>query len=222
MEVHATPIDPDILKKMFPYFDDSLCTAISENGTWVSLEPDEAIMKEAGYIKSFPLVLEGTIKIYRTNDNGKEVLLYYLSAGQVCSMALTCCMGNIKANINAIAETETEIVRIPVELLDKWMNEYQSWKEFVMYSYKQRFDELLSTIDSLAFQKMDDRLVKFFADIFRSTGKTVFIGKHQDIADALSTSREVISRLLKQLESKDLVELSRNKVVFDQLMKRKG
>jgi len=222
MDVHSELIDAEIIKKQFPYFEPELCAAISEKGQWVSLLADEALLSEDGYIRSFPLVLEGSIRISRKNKSGREVLLYYLSAGQVCSMALTCCMGNIKSTINAVADSDAEVLRIPIELLEMWMVEYRSWKEFVMYSYKHRFDELLNTIDSLAFQKMDERLIRFFFDIFRTTGKTVFVGKHQDIADALSTSREVVSRLLKQLEKNGQLELSRNRVEFKELVQNEN
>lgn len=218
MEIHSASINADIIKKVFPYFEIELCELISQKGQWISLEADEALLKEDGYIRSFPLLLEGNIRISKKGENGREVLLYYLSAGQVCSMALTCCMGNIKSNIDAIAETDAEVLRLPIDLLENWMVEFRSWKEFVMYSYKHRFDELLTTIDSLAFQKMDERLVKFFTDIYRTNGKTIYIGKHQDIADALSSSREVISRLLKTLEKNGKIALARNRVDFTNLV----
>lgn len=217
MEIHSTKIKLEIVTKCFPRFDNALCNLISEAGQWISLEPGDVLVKEDDYIKSFPLVLEGSIKIFRTDNKQREILLYYLSAGQVCSMALICCMENIKSNINAIAETDCEIVRIPVYYLEKWMAEYSAWKQFIMYSYKQRFDELLETIDSIAFRKMDARLIKFFSDVYRTTGNTIFNGKHQDIADALTSSREVISRLLKHLEREGKIVLDRNKIDFSQL-----
>ncbi len=218
MEVHTTKIDFEIVRKCFPYFDIDLCKEISDSGQWISLEADDSFIKEDGFIKSFPLVLEGSLRVNRPDVDGREALLYYLSAGQVCSMALTCCMGNIKSNINAIAETDSEIVRIPIDNLEKWMVKFPSWKNFVMYSYRHRFDELLEVIDNLAFRKMDERLIKFFQELYKKTGSAIYQGKHQDIANALTSSREVISRLLKQLEKSGLVVLTRNKVDYSGLV----
>ncbi len=120
--------------------------------------------------------------------------------------------------IGAIAEEETTVVVLPVELLDSWMSNYQTWKEFVMSSMRKRFDELLNTLDSIAFLKMDERLERFFLDRYRTSGEKIFVGSHQDIALSLNTSREVISRLLKQMEKKGMITLSRNRVDFSNLL----
>jgi CRP/FNR family transcriptional regulator, anaerobic regulatory protein len=218
MEIHDIPISPDIIRKRFPFFEKGLIEEISEHGEWITFETGDELMSEGKYIRSFPVVLEGLIKVCRRDDEGREVLLYYLNPGQVCAMALTCCMGRMQSNISAYAEEDTEILRVPVEWLEKWMVDYTTWKEFVMYSYRSRFDELLVTIDSIAFKKMDERLLKFFADRYKATGETVYNGTHQDIANSLTTSREVISRLLKQLEKAGSIKISRNKIDFSSLV----
>lgn len=218
MEIHDIPVSVDILRKRFPFFEPELIEEISKEGEWVTVETDDELMSEGKYIRSFPIVLEGLIKVCRKDNEGREVLLYYLNPGQVCAMALTCCMGRMQSNIGAYADEDTEIIRIPVECLDKWMVEYVTWKEFVMYAYRFRFDELLTTVDSIAFKKMDERLIKFFKDRFKATGDTTFIGTHQEIANSLTTSREVISRLLKQLEKEGEVVISRNKIDFSNLV----
>jgi CRP/FNR family transcriptional regulator, anaerobic regulatory protein len=218
MELHDIPIAVDILRKRFPFFEPQLLEEISKEGEWVTFEQNDELMSEGKYIRSFPIVLEGLIRVCRADQEGREVLLYYLNPGQVCAMALTCCMGRMQSNISAYAEEDTEILRIPVECLDRWMIDYVTWKEFVMYAYRTRFDELLTTIDSIAFKKMDERLVKFFSDRFKATGDTTYNGTHQDIANNLTTSREVISRLLKQLEKTGDVKISRNKIDFSSLV----
>lgn len=218
MEIHDIPVSVDLLKKRFPFFEPTLIEEISREGEWVTVEENDELMSEGKYIRSFPIVLEGLIRVCRRDKEGREVLLYYLNPGQVCAMALTCCMGRMQSNIGAYAEEDTEIIRIPVECLDKWMVEFVSWKEFVMYAYRTRFDELLTTIDSIAFKRMDERLVKFFIDRFKATGETTYNGTHQDIANSLTTSREVISRLLKQLEKTGDLKISRNKIDFAALV----
>lgn len=218
MEQHDIPIAVDILRKRFPFFEPQLLEEISKEGEWITFEENDELMSEGKYIRSFPIILEGLVRVCRADQEGREVLLYYLNPGQVCAMALTCCMGRMQSNISAYAEEDTEILRIPVDCLDRWMIQYVTWKEFVMYAYRTRFDELLTTIDSIAFKKMDERLMKFFTDRFKASGETTYNGTHQDIANALTTSREVISRLLKQLEKMGDVKISRNKIDFSPLV----
>jgi CRP/FNR family transcriptional regulator len=218
MEAHDIPVSVDVLRKRFPFLESELIGEISKAGEWVTLDVNEELMTEGKYIRSFPIVLEGLIRVCRRDDEGREVLLYYLNPGQVCAMALTCCMGRMQSNITAYAEEETEIIRIPVDFLDKWMVNYSTWKEFVMYAYRSRFDELLTTIDGIAFKKMDERLVKFFTDRYKATGETIYTGTHQEIATNLTSSREVISRLLKQLEKTGKISISRNKIDFSALV----
>ena len=129
-------------------------------------------------------------------------------------------MGLQKSRIKMIAEEDSVVISIPVNMPDRWMTDYKSWKEFMMYSYKHRFDELLDTIDAIAFMKLDERLIRFFEERFSSTGKTVFPGTHQDIAMQLNTSREVISRLLRNLENKDLLITERNSVDYSNLVRK--
>ena len=133
-------------------------------------------------------------------------------------MALTCCMGHIRSNIKAVAESPATVVRVPVPLLDQWMATYRTWKEFVMYAYRRRFDELLETIDGIAFMNMDSRLLKFFTDRYKLTNQTTFTGTHQDIALALNSSREVVSRLLKKLEQQRRIVIGRNKIDYSALV----
>ncbi|MBA4323078.1 MAG: Crp/Fnr family transcriptional regulator, partial [Odoribacter sp.] len=184
------------------------------------LKHDQSILGEGDYIKSFPMVIEGCLRVVRLSDDGNELLLYYLNRGEICSMALTCCMGLQKSNIKMIAEEASVVLTIPVDKPEKWMSEYKSWKEFMMYSYRRRFDELLDTIDSIAFMKLDERIIRFFEDRYKSTGKTVFPGTHQEIALQLNTSREVITRLLRNLEKKSLVITERNSVDYTNLVKK--
>jgi CRP/FNR family transcriptional regulator, anaerobic regulatory protein len=218
MEIHNIPVSVDLLRKRFPFFEKMLIDEISKEGEWITVETGEELMSEGKYIRSFPIVLEGLIRVCRKDDEGREVLLYYLNPGQVCAMALTCCMGRMQSNISAYADEDTEIIRIPVDCLDKWMTTYVTWKEFVMYAYRSRFDELLNTIDGIAFKKMDERLVKFFADRFKASGEKIYLGTHQDIANSLTSSREVISRLLKQMEKTGMIIIGRNKIDFSALV----
>ena len=209
---------PELIRKTFPFLEKGLISDISRVSTIHELKADQSILEEGDYIKSFPMVISGCLRVVRYSEDGNELLLYYLNQGEICSMALTCCMGLQKSNIKMIAEEDSVVLTIPVDKPEKWMSEYKSWKEFMMYSYRHRFDELLDTIDSIAFMKLDERLIRFFEDRYRSTGKTVFPGTHQEIALQLNTSREVISRLLRNLERKNLVITERNSVDYTNLV----
>ena len=207
----------ELVKKQFPFFESGLRDAIIEHGILREFEEGEELIREEQFIRSFPIVIKGLIKVCRTDQEGKELLLYYLKPGEVCTVSLTCCMDRTKSQVKAVTEESAAAILIPVELLDSWLSHYQTWKEYVMHAMKIRFDELLNTLDSIAFMKMDDRLVRFFKDRYETTGLSQFNGSHQDIALSLNTSREVISRLLKQMERKKMITLSRNKVDYSAL-----
>lgn len=209
----------ELIKKTFPFLEKELLEEIDRVATLLELGTDESILGEGDYIKSFPMVISGSLRVVRLSDQGNELLLYYLKGGEICSMALTCCMGLQKSRIKMIAEEDSVAMTIPVNMPDRWMSEYKSWKEYMMYSYKHRFDELLDTIDAIAFMKLDERLIRFFEDRFSSSGRTIFSGTHQDIATQLNTSREVVSRLLKNLENKNLLLTGRNSVDYTKLVR---
>jgi CRP/FNR family transcriptional regulator len=209
-----------LIRKTFPFFEKELVNELSEVSLVVTLETGQSILGEGDYIKSFPMVIDGCLRVLRLSDNGNELLLYYLNQGEICSMSLTCCMSLQKSNIRMVAEEPSIVLTIPVDKPEKWMTDYRTWKEFMMYSYKKRFDELLDTIDSIAFTQLDSRLIRFFGDRYRSTGNTIFTGTHQDIAIQLNTSREVISRLLRNLERKNLIKTERNSVDYSKLVRK--
>lgn len=211
-------IDKQIIQESFPYFETSLIDEISKEGKLICLEVDDILINEGQYIKTFPLVLKGSIKISRMDSEGDELLLYYINKGEVCTMALTCCMTDIQSSIKAIVVYEAEIIKIPIKYIDEWMYKYPSWKKFIMDSFRSKFNELLNTIDSIAFMKMDERLIQYFEKIYQTNKLTIFTGSHQDIANDLHSSREVISRLLKQMEKKKLIVISRNKIDFSSLV----
>jgi len=202
----------------YSFLEKGLQKEIVSIGVRKTFEPNEMLIREGQFISSFPLVLRGLIRVSRTNEEGNELLLYYLKEDEVCAMSLTCCMARQTSNINAVAEQQTEVILLPVEMLDNWISKYPGWKQFVMQTFQNRFKELIDTIDSIAFMKLDERLIKHFADRYKKSGATTFSGTHQDLALQLNTSREVVSRLLKKLEKDGKIELSRNFINFSMLL----
>ena len=211
-------MNEEIVKKSFPFFESELRDVIAEQGILKTVQEGDTLIEEDQYIRSFPIVLEGVIRVTRMDVDGNELLLYYLKKSEVCTVSLSCCVDRARSRVRAIAEKESTIIALPVELLDSWMSKYQTWKEFVMVSMRHRFDELLNTLDAVAFLKMDERIERFFLDRYKNTKSMEYQGSHQDIASSLSTSREVISRLLKQMERKGLIHLSRNHIDYSSLV----
>lgn len=201
------------LKSIFPdLYEENLRKKIEEEGTIMEILEGEMLMDIGGFIKFVPLVLEGSLRIMREDKEGNELLLYYVRKGETCAMSLTCCMGDARSNVRAIAEEATTIIAIPVRNMDLWTNQYQSWKSFVMHTYQKRFEELLATIDGIAFQRLDDRLEKMLKAKSDSTGSNTLQVTHQELATELNSSREVISRILKQMERRGMLKLGRNKI----------
>src|SRR5690606_25754096 len=138
--------------------------------------------------------------------------IYFLEAGETCTMTLACCMGTTKSKIWTVAEKDSTLVMIPVEYMQKRFDSNESWRNVILESYHTRFPEMLETIDTLAFMKMDERLLKYLKNKVMLHDNHTIDTKHQDIAEDLHTSRVVISRLLKQLENENKIKISRNKI----------
>jgi CRP/FNR family transcriptional regulator len=192
-------------------FEQNLQQEISELPVYEFQEGDE-IITYGKQLKMMPLVLKGNIKVLKRDDDGKEILLYYLSANDSCSMAYSCCMESKLSEIKAIAEDEVTLIAIPHSKLDEWLCKYPSWKAYIMQSFNARFLELLKTVESIAFKKLDERLINYLNEKRKITGSAVIKVSHYQIADELATSRVVISRLLKQLENDKKVILYRNEL----------
>ena len=172
----------------------------------------DVIMDYGKYIRMMPLIIKGTVKVFRLDENGNEILLYYLSSYESCSMAYSCCMEAKKSEVKAIAEEEVELVAIPHIKLDEWLCKYPGWKNYIMRSFNERFLELLKSIESIAFHKLDERLIAYLKEKQRLAGSSVIKASHYLIADELATSRVVVSRLLKQLENSKKIILYRNEI----------
>ncbi|HMW27474.1 MAG TPA: Crp/Fnr family transcriptional regulator [Ferruginibacter sp.] len=193
-------------------FEPELIKEIESSGEIKRFQEGDLIMDYGKYIRMMPLILKGTIKVLRMDESGKEILLYYLSSTESCSMAYSCCMEAKKSEVKAIAEDEVEIIAIPHEKLEEWLCKYPSWKNYIMRSFNERFLELLRSIESIAFHKLDERLIAYLKEKQRLSGSSVVKASHYQIADDLATSRVVISRLLKQLENDKKIILYRNEI----------
>ena len=199
----------DSLKNIF---ESKLILEMEQFCSFQSFKEGDLIMDYGKYIRMMPVILKGTVKVYRLDEMDKEILLYYLSSSESCSMAYTCCVEAKKSEVKAIAEDDVELLAIPNVKLDEWLCVYPSWKNYIMRSFNGRFIELLKSIESIAFHKLDDRLIAYLREKQRLSGSSVIKTSHSIIADELATSRVVISRLLKHLENDKRIILYRNEI----------
>lgn len=199
----------DMLRNIF---EPQLIKEIQQFGIFQSFKEGDLIMDYGKYVRMMPVILQGTVKVYRLDEKQNEILLYYLSSNESCSMAYSCCLEAKKSEVKAIAEDNVELVAIPHIKLDEWLCIYPSWKNYIMRSFNERFIELLKSIESIAFHKLDERLISYLKEKQRLSGSSVIKVSHNLVADELATSRVVISRLLKQLENDKQIILYRNEI----------
>ena len=195
------------LIKHFPSLEKGLIDEIIKVADVKPLAAGELLMRTGQNIRSTLLVMDGLIKIYREDDQGNDFFMYYLDAGKACAVSLACALGQETSGLMARAVTSSIVISIPVQYVNEWMGKYKSWAQFAVGSYRERFDELLQTIDHIAFRNMDERLV-FYLKRHQEQFKTNKIDlAFTEIAQDLNSSREVISRLMRKLADKGVVKL---------------
>lgn len=202
-------IPEELIRTIFPDFEKALVTEIASRGTLRHFHAGDLLMKTRQNIRSTMLILSGLAKVYREDDEGSEFYIYHIGPGQGCALSMICALRQQTSQIMARAVAETDAIVVPLEMMDTWMMKYPSWYRFVIGTYRSRFEELLVTIDQIAFRNMDERLIfylKKHRDILQSKLLPV---THTEIAIELNSSREVISRLLKKLADKGMVKVHR-------------
>jgi CRP/FNR family transcriptional regulator len=193
-------------------FEEELLQEINKIGFVKDVAEGKQLIEIGDYIKFMPLLINGAVKILREDEKGDELVLYFLERGDTCAMTLTCCLGDTKSEIRATAEIDTRLIMIPVQKMSDWMTNYKSWQNFILLSYQSRMKEMLEAIDTIAFLKMDERLLKYLRDKAMVNQKEEITTTHQQIAYDLHTSRVVVSRLLKKLENEEKIEMYRNSI----------
>lgn len=198
--------------KLKDQFEPELLKEMESVARTVPVKEGEVILDIGQPVRVIPLLLKGTLKISRLDNAGNELLLYYVNASESCAMTFTCCMQQYPSEIRATAESDAEMLAIPISVMDIWLVKFPTWKSFVMRTIRNRFNELLGALDQLAFQKLDERLVHYLKEKSKATGSLLINLSHEQIASEMASSREVISRLLKKLENDKKVLLYRNQI----------
>lgn len=172
---------------------------------------DDVLINPGDKILFVPIVQKGVLRIVRQDLDGKEIFLYHLYPGQTCAMAINCCQSNRESMIKAIAEDDSEVLQIPVNIVEDWFK-YPEWKAYINSTYGSRFAELIEVIDLIAFHNMDKQVLHYLQERSRAVNSKFIQITHQQIADELHTHREAISRLLRTMEQKNIVKLGRNTI----------
>jgi CRP/FNR family transcriptional regulator len=200
------------LNQIFPQFDKELIQHLEKIGQVVEFKEGDMLMRTGQYFKNSLLILDGRVKLYREGDDGEEFFLYYLEKGNACALSMICATKDETSAIKAKAMLPVKALAIPIHHMDGLMKDHRQWYYFVLETYRARFSELLEVIDQVAFHSMDQKLEFYLKRQFTSLGTNKITVTHQEIADDLNSSREVISRLLKKLEAGKRISISRNEI----------
>lgn len=183
-----------------------------ENSIVKDFKAGDIILNENAHIRAIPIVSKGSIRVMRTDEEEKEILLYYIKAGESCIMSFLGGMHHERSKVKAVAEEDSEIFFLPVEKVSLFIKEYPEWLDYIFRLYHKRFEELLEVVNAVAFKKMDERLLNFIKKKCEHTQSKTLNVTHEQLANELGTARVVVSRLLKQLEEEGLIKLGRNKI----------
>lgn len=201
-EVEEFRSSPQLLEKLYQY------------GKVKKYAAGETIVNKSAYIKAIPIVIKGSIRVIRTDDDGRKILLYYITPGESCIMSFLGGLHNETSKIYAQTEEDSEILFLPTDKVAEFIKDYPIWLDYIFRLYHKRFEELLEIVNAVAFKKVDERLLHLLQKKADLTGSKVLHVSHEQVANELGTARVVVSRLLKQLEDSGVVKLGRSKITL--------
>ncbi len=200
------------VKNRFPEFENELIKEMLNVSSMREYAAGDYIIQSGQYFKQSMLVYDGIVKLYREGSEGNEFYLYHLKAGEPCALSMSCAIRQERSEVIAKSVTDSTLIFVPAAHTEKWMTTYPGWNRFILDSYRRRFEEMLETIDQISFRALDERLEFYLKRQREIFGSDTIIISHQQIADELNSSREVISRLLKKMEQRGWLQLHRNQI----------
>lgn len=187
---------PLFLRKVFS--DGKLADEIFKRSRFLEVPQRQPIINQGDYIRVIPLVIEGKIRVSRQDESGKEVLLYSIKPGESCALTLASGLRHQQSAVFAETENDTRLIVIPLTDFEELLVSFPKLNEFIVKTFHIRFEELIRVVDSVTFRTIEFRLIKHLKEM--NNGNNIVKATHQELADHLATAREVVSRLLKQLE----------------------
>jgi len=203
----------EMIHQLFRDFEPELVQEIEANALLKDIKAGELLMRTGQYFRSTLLVVSGLVKVFREDEEGNEYFMYYLEPGQACALSMICATRQQASELMGKAMTDTQVLTIPLDLMDSWMSKYKTWYYFVLESYRSRFEEMLLTIDHIAFRNMDERLLYYLQRQQKTLKSDIFQVNNTEIAQELNSSREVISRLMKKLSEQGKIRVLKNQQV---------
>lgn len=201
-EIEAFKTSPQLIENLYKY------------GIQKNYEAGSIVLNEQAYIRSIPIVTKGVMKVFRMDDDGREILLYYIKAGESCIMSFLGGLHHETSKVKAEVEEDAEILFIPIDKVAYFIKEYPEWLDYIFRLYHKRFEELLDIINAIAFKKIDERLLDLLNKKVLLIKSNILLVTHEQLANELGTVRVVVSRLLKQLEENNVLILGRNKITI--------
>ena len=198
------PLDLAEIKPFLPDFSQELLQVIATEGSVMDVPAGMEILKEGQYVRMIPIVLQGLVKVF-TRVEEKELLLYYIGSTQSCIMSFSAGLSQSPSRIFAISEEPSMLLLLPAEKINKWIREFPALNDLFFRQYNLRYTEMLDTINSLLFGRMDQRLYQYLQEKSRLKGEKILDIRHKQIAAELGTAREVVTRVLKKLEQEDKI-----------------
>ncbi len=196
-------------------FEKELIEEMVKLGRFEAIEQGNLLIDIDDDLTHIPLILSGVVKIMRQENEDEELALYYLERGDTCAISFVNCIDRNKSIFRGIVEKDVEVIFIPVEVIDEWLHKYKTWRRFIIDSYHLRLIEMVDAIDGLAFMKLKNRMLKYLIEKVKITQESILDITHQEIANDLNSSRVVVSRMLKQLEHENKIEMRRNKIIIE-------
>lgn len=175
------------------------------------IDADTILLSEGSYVKKIPLLLDGSVRVRKSDESGKEIILYHIQPGESCILSITGCLNMKQSKAEAIVEDPSRMILVSAEKVREWNDKYKSWRGFVQQLYYQRLDVLLDLVDAIAFRQVDERLLDKLREFASKHGNAIPL-THQKLAAEIGSAREVVSRLLKQLEIQGIVKLDRGTI----------
>jgi CRP/FNR family transcriptional regulator, anaerobic regulatory protein len=203
----------EMIHRLFPEFESGLIEEIEKFAELREIRAGDMLMKTGQYFRSTMLVISGLVKVFREDEEGNEYFMYYLEPGQACALSMICATRQETSQLMGKAMVDSRILSIPLEYMDSWMTKYKTWYYFVLESYRSRFEEMLLTIDHIAFRNMDERLLFYLKRQQKTLKSDIITINNTEVAQELNSSREVISRLMKKLADRGNIRLLKNQQV---------
>lgn len=201
--------EKDTIRETFPGLEEALYEEMEQCGEIMEMPAGTTMLRKAQIIRSSMLILKGIVKLYQEDEEGNEFFMYDIESGEACAVSMVCTYRQENSQVVAKALTDVTVLMIPLEYMDEWLGKYRSWHYFVIRTWKARYEELLNTVNEIAFKNMDERLEFYIKRQVEKMGPQIRL-THQEIASDLNSSREVISRLLKKMEKNGWIIIHRN------------